>query len=387
MISRILEVQILKKLKTFPVVAILGPRQVGKTTLAKEIRKKITKKIIYLDLDLTSDLNKLNEPELFLSQFNLSKYLIIIDEIQRKPELFPLLRALIDKNRNPGSFLILGSASRDLIKQSSETLAGRIVFHELAPFTLQETLKSKKSRITLWERGGFPESFLAKSREESFLWREAFIRTYLERDIPQLGIRVPAPQLRKFWTMIAHNHGQLFNANHLSRGLGVSAPTVKHYLSILEETFIVRQLKPYHSNIKKRLIKSPKIYIRDSGLLHNLLLLDSYDQIQGHPVLGYSWEGFVVEQILSLVPFGWEAFFYRTASGVEIDLILIKPGKGPIAVEIKYSSTPKPEKGFKIAFDNLKCRKAYIIYPGSESYPLGKNIHSLPVEMISEIFK
>jgi len=387
MIKRKLENRILDSLKIFPVVAILGPRQVGKTTLAKEIKKKVSKKIIYLDLDLTSDLNKLNEPELFLGQFDLSKYMIIIDEIQQKRELFPLLRALIDKNRKPGSFLILGSASRDLIKQSSETLAGRIIFHELAPFTFDEIGGSKKNIKKLWERGGFPDSYLAGNTESSYLWRDAFIRTYLERDIPQLGIRIPSPQLRRFWTMIAHHHGQLFNANQLAKSLGVSAPTIRNYLSILEETFIVRQMRPYFPNIKKRLVKSPKIYIRDTGLLHNLLMISSLDQLQGHPSLGYSWEGFVLEQILNSLPVGWDAFFYRTATGVEIDLVLIKHGESPIAVEVKYSLSPKLEKGFNLAFRDLKCGKGFVVNPGNDIYPHKDNITILPVSKISEIFK
>ncbi len=387
MIKRNLEKQILDSLKHFPVVAILGPRQVGKTTLAKEIKKKVSKKVIYLDLELTSDLNKLNEPELFLGQFDFSTHMIIIDEIQRKPQLFSLLRALIDNNRMPGSFLILGSASRDLIKQSSETLAGRIVFHELTPFTLDEVGGSGKNVKRLWECGGFPESYLTKDTNSSYLWREAFIRTYLERDIPQLGIHIPSPQLKRFWTMIAHNHGQLFNANQLAKGLGVSAPTVRHYLSILEETFIIRQIRPYYSNLKKRLIKSPKIYVRDTGLLHNLLMINTYDQLQGHPSLGYSWEGFVLEQILDSLPVGWDAYFYRTATGVEIDLILIKHGNKPIAVEVKYSLSPRLGKGFNMAFDDLKCERGFVINPGNDIYPLKDSVTTLPVSKIKEIFK
>lgn len=387
MIKRNLEKQILDSLKHFPVVAILGPRQVGKTTLAKEIKKKVSKKVIYLDLELTSDLNKLNEPELFLGQFDFSTHMIIIDEIQRKPQLFSLLRALIDKNRMPGTFLILGSASRDLIKQSSETLAGRIVFHELTPFTLDEVGGSGKNVKRLWECGGFPESYLTKDTNSSYLWREAFIRTYLERDIPQLGIHIPSPQLKRFWTMIAHNHGQLFNANQLAKGLGVSAPTVRHYLSILEETFIIRQIRPYYSNLKKRLIKSPKIYVRDTGLLHNLLMINTYDQLQGHPSLGYSWEGFVLEQILDSLPVGWDAYFYRTATGVEIDLILIKHGNKPIAVEVKYSLSPRLGKGFNMAFDDLKCERGFVINPGNDIYPLKDSVTTLPVSKIKEIFK
>jgi predicted AAA+ superfamily ATPase len=386
MIQRAIQDQILTSLNEFPVVGILGPRQVGKTTLAKDLKNKIAKKTIYLDLELTSDLNKLQDPELFLEQFDFKDTLIIIDEIQRKPELFPILRAVIDKNRNPGSFLILGSASRDLIMQSSESLAGRIIYHELAPFNVDETGSSKKNITTLWQRGGFPDSYLSNSDESSYRWRDAFIRTYLEMDIPQLGIRIPAPQLRSFWTMLAHNHGQLWNASQISKSLGITAPTVKHYLSILQETFIIRLLQPYHTNIKKRLIKSPKIYIRDSGLLHTLLLQKSIQQLQGHPIVGNSWEGFIIEQIFSILPFGWEVYFYRTSAGAEIDLILINPEDKPIAVEIKYSLAPKPEKGFSIAFDDLGCSAGYLIYPGEESYPIKKQVTALPSHQISQIF-
>lgn len=384
MIQRSLEKTITQSLQHFPVVAIFGSRQVGKTTLAKEIRKKIQKETVYLDLELPSDLNKLREPELYLQQFPNS--LVIIDEIQRMPDLFPLLQALVDQNRVPGRFLILGSASMDLIRQSSETLAGRIIYHELAPLNIRE-IETGKGYTNLWLKGGYPESYMAETPDLSLTWRNAFIRTYLERDIPQLGITIPATQLRNFWTMIAHCHGQLWNANQISKSLGVSAPTVRRYLGILDKTFIVRQLQPYFPNIKKRMVKSPKVYIRDSGLLHALLMKKTMDDLQGHPSIGNSWEGFVIEQILSLLPGNWEYYFYRTSAGAEIDLILLEAGRKPIAIEIKYSSTPNIGKGFHTAFKDLDCSAGYVIYPGSESYPLAPNVLTLPLGSINSIFQ
>src|SRR3990170_7595430 len=318
MIKRIIQSSIGESLKKFPVVGIVGSRQTGKTTLAKLIRQTITTKSVYLDLELPSDLNKLQSPELYLRQF--SDRLIIIDEIQRMPSLFPLLRALVDRKRTAGRFLILGSASPELIRHSSESLAGRIIYHELSPFSLAEI--NSENIQKLWLRGGYPQSYLLRSNDDSFTWREAFIKTYLEMDIPQLGIRIPAQHLRRFWTMIAHSHGQLWNASKIAGSLGVSAPTVKSYLDILEETFIVRQIQPYHPNIKKRLIKSPKVYIRDSGLLHTLLMVKTFDDLQAHPVVGSSWEGFVIEQIAGILPENTPLYFYRTGAGAEIDLLL-----------------------------------------------------------------
>ena len=294
MISRKLIGTIRKSLARYPVVGLIGCRQVGKTTLSKIIAEE-SKDVLYLDLELPSDIAKLQDPELYLSQF--SDRLVIIDEIQRIPDLFPLLRALVDKNRTPNRFLILGSASPDLIKQASETLAGRIIYHELKPFSLDEV--GFDSLKTLWLRGGLPLSFLSEDDHESLIWREAFIGTYLERDIPQFGIHVPSTNLRRFWMMVAHMHGQLWNASQIAKGLGLSAPTVRNYLDILTDTFIVRQLVPYHFSIKKRLIKSQKVYIRNSGFLHALLRIESFDDLQAHPIVGSSWEGFVIEQIAS----------------------------------------------------------------------------------------
>jgi predicted AAA+ superfamily ATPase len=383
MIARYLQKRVIHSLSQFPVVGILGSRQVGKTTLAKEIQKTIDKPSVYIDLELPSDLNKLQDPELYLG--NYTDTLVIIDEIQLKPDLFPILRALVDLDRRPGRYLILGSASKDLIKQSSESLAGRIIYHELTPFSLKEVRADKDTINNLWLKGGFPDSFLAGDIDSSFAWRHAFIKTYLERDIPQLGIRIPAPQLRNFWTMIAHCHGQLWNASQLSKSLGVTAPTVKHYLSVLEETFIVCRLNPFFPNIKKRLVKSPKVYIRDSGLLHALLMTRTLDELHGHPQVGNSWEGFVIEQVLSRLPIENEGYFYRTSAGSEIDLVILNAGRPSVAVEIKYSSSPKVSKGFWNAFEDLKCQKGFVVYPGTESYPIGKNVFTLPIAELDRI--
>lgn len=381
MVPRILQTKVIKSLGDFPVVGILGSRQVGKTTLAMEIKRKIGKKAVYLDLELPSDLNKLQEAELYLSRHLDS--LVIIDEIQHMPALFPLLRALVDKRRKSGRYLILGSASPDLVKKSSESLAGRIKYYELTPFSIREVVTNTDILSSLWLKGGYPDSFLADSDDQSMEWRQAFIKTYLERDIPKLGIRVPSPQLKRFWMMIAHSHGQLWNASQISRSLGVSSPTVRHYLDILQETFILRQLQPFHINIRKRLIKSPKVYLRDSGLLHALMSLSSMDDLTSHPVISNSWEGFVIEQIFRLLPEGWDCYFYRTLAGAEIDLVLVRPRRKPIAVEIKYSASPKVTTGFWNAFNDLKCSRGFVVYPGAEGYPIARNVLAIPVTEIA----
>ncbi len=380
MIDRRLKKRVLRSLTQFPVVGIIGCRQVGKTTLARMLQKDVERECVYLDLELPSDMDKLHEPELYLSTHE--DKLVIIDEIQRMPEIFPLLRAIVDRNRQPGRFLILGSASPDLIKRSSESLAGRIIYHELSPFLLSE-INYEIQR--LWLRGGLPESFLSNTDEESYIWRDAFIKTHLERDIPQLGIQVSSVNLRRFWSILAHMHGQLWNASQIARALGVSAPTVRHYLDILQETFVIRQLIPYHPNIKKRLVKSPKVYIRDSGLLHSLLRIKTIDELYGHPVQGTSWEGFIIEQIAGILPEDTPIYFYRTAAGAEVDLIIMDNKNRPLPVEIKLSLTPRPEKGFWIAYDDLKCKRGFVIYPGEESYPLGKGVYTVSVKEIEKM--
>jgi hypothetical protein len=383
MIKRSLQDRIVRSLRNFPIVGIIGPRQTGKTTLAKQIAGSRSGEVVYLDLELPSDMNRLTDAELYLSSRQDS--LVIIDEIQRMPALFPLMRALVDKRRRSGRFLILGSASPDIIKNASESLAGRVVYHELSQFSLPETGYNSMNR--LWIRGGYPLSYLAKSDSLSIAWREAFIKTYLEMDIPQLGIRVPASQLRRFWMMVAHLHGRLWNASAVGRGLGVSPVAVRHYLDILESTFIVRQLVPYFHNTKKRLVKAPKVYIRDTGLLHLLLNIRTDEELHGHPAIGSSWEGFVIGQILAIMPEGWQHFFYRTAVGAEIDLLLLGPKGIKIGVEVKYSLSPRPAKGFWTAMDELGCSRGFVVYPGEEDFPLADKTKAIPVSAIGEIFR
>lgn len=381
MIKRIIQKEIEGTLKTFPVVGILGPRQVGKTTLAKEIQKKISSSL-YLDLELPSDFNKLTEPELYFS--DQQNRLIILDEIQQKPELFSVIRSLVDKDRRNGRFLILGSSSPNLLKQSSESLAGRIIFHNLPTFLITELEEDKKLIDRLWIRGGFPDSFLAKREETSIDWRESFIKTYLERDIPNFGIKIPSIQLRRFWMMLAHYHGSLWNASKIAAALGVSPPTAKYYLDILAETFIVRQLLPFYPNIKKRIIKSPKVYLRDSGLLHALFNIDNKEELLGHPAAGHSWEGFVIEQIINILSKKYSYYFYRTSTGAEVDLVIVKGDKPVLCVEIKLSLSPLPTQGFYNAMNDLNCREGIVIYPGEDTYSIRNNVKVIPLMKLSD---
>lgn len=371
MVQRNLLNKIKESLTKFPVVGIVGSRQVGKTTLAKELASLFSNSI-YLDLELPSDINKMQNAELYLKE-NCSS-LIIIDEIQRMPSIFPVLRALVDQDRRPARFLILGSASPIMVNNASESLAGRIIYHELSAFTFWESEKTSAAINELWIRGGYPLSLLNQSEKESFEWREAFIKTFLEQDIPQLGIRIPAIQLRRFWNMLAHNHGQLWNASKIALALGITAPTTKNYLDILTDTFLVRQLSPYFTNAKKRIVKAPKIFMRDSGLLHTFLGVKTKDQLLGNPIAGFSWEGFVIEQIAALVKGSYELFFYRTGAGAEIDLLLVRNNKPEIAIEIKFSLTPKLTKGFWISFEELKCKSGFVIYPGNDIYSINENV-------------
>ena len=383
--KRNLEAALLTSLRHFPVVALLGPRQVGKTTLARTVARKLGH-VIYLDMERPSDAAKLADPELYLEP--LANRLVILDEVQRRLDLFPVLRSLVDTKRTNGRFLLLGSASPDLTRQASESLAGRIVYHELTPFTLSEVgAGARDTRTMLWNRGGFPGSFLAPSNARSFAWREAFIDTHLQRDLPALGVRIPATALRRFWEMLAHYHGQLWNASKIAGSLGVSAPTAKHYLDTLEDTFMIRQLPPFAANLKKRLIKSPKIYLRDSGLLHALLRLGTHDDLLGHPVAGTSWEGWVIEQALAASGAHTSASFFRTAAGAEIDLVLDRPRGQRIALEIKLSSAPKPSQGFWSGIADIKPSAAYVVYPGKERYALGPSVEALPITMLSSVLR
>ena len=373
---------IIERLKNNPVVAILGPRQCGKSTLAREILTS-RKDALYLDLEKPSDLNKLNEPEIF---FNANHgRLICLDEIQRKPDLFPLIRSIVDENHDNGQLLVLGSASRDLVQQSSETLAGRISYCELTPFNHAEVAgdKGDAGLRKLWLRGGFPRSFLAGNDSASHQWRMDFIRTFLERDIPQAGFSIPLQSMRRLWNMCAHLHGQVLNASKLGDSLGTSYHTARSYIDILESTFMLRVLRPWAANLKKRLVKSPKIYIRDSGILNALLGIETYNDLLGHPVFGASWEGLVLENVISSLP-GWEAGFYRTSSGTEIDLVLGR-GRRLVAVECKASASPEIGKGFDIALNDLGIKDAWIIAPVKESYMLTKTVHVAPLSALIKV--
>ena len=383
MINRRLLPLIEHSLTEFPAVALLGPRQAGKTTLA-QIAASARPGSLYLDLERPSDLAKLTDPELFLSRH--ADQFVVLDEIQRQPELFAVLRALIDEKRTPGRFLLLGSASPQLLRQASESLAGRISFHELAPFDVSEINPSHFELQNLWLRGGYPLSWLAKSDTSSFAWRESFIATHLERDIPSFGIRIPGATLHRFWQMLAHLHGQLWNASRLAAGFGVSAPTVQHYLDILEATYMLRRLPPLQANLGKRLVKSPKVYLRDSGLLHALLGITSLNDLAGHPIVGASWEGWVLEQIAQLIGSQWQLSFYRTASGAEIDIVAER-GKRKIGFEIKFSSAPVPTKGFWLAMNDLKLEQAYIVAPVENGYPLAPNVEVVPARELANVLR
>ncbi len=384
MIERSLKKEISHSLKNFPVVGIIGSRQVGKTTLAKHLLKGYPN-ALYIDLELPSDNLKLYDPELFFTQNTDS--LIIIDEIQRSPNLYPIIRAVVDQNRKPGRFLILGSASPDLIRQSSESLAGRIIYHELTGFTITE-IKGiiSKANHNLWLRGNYPLSYLAKSEDTSFKWRNSFIQSFLERDIPQLGIRIPSQQMRRFWTMVAHNHGRLWNASEIAKSLSVSPPTAKSYLDILTDTFVIRQLQPYSTNTKKRVIKSPKTYLRDTGILHALLHITNYDELISHPVVGFSWEGFAIEQIINTTKDRYQVYFYRTNAGAEIDLVLAKGNTPKIAIEIKFGLSPTLSKSFWNAYSDFHFEKAFVVYSGTEKYKIKKNVEVISLnELINEL--
>jgi predicted AAA+ superfamily ATPase len=386
MVDRLLLPILKDSLKSFPVCGLIGSRQAGKSTLARTIASEYGEHTIFLDLELPSDLQKLADPELYFNQH--SNDLIIIDEIQRMPEIFPLIRSVVDKWSRNGCFLILGSASPDLIRQSSESLAGRILYTELSPFLMKEVGINTQTINSLWLRGGYPRSFLASNEKQSIQWRASFRRMYLERDIPQLGIRVPAATLDRFWQMLAHYHGQLWNASTIAQSLGVSPPTSRHYLDILEDTFVIRQLAPYYHNGGKRLVKSPKIYIRDSGLLHMLLRIETIEDLFAFPGVGASWEGFVIEQIINACPFqSGQFYFYRTSAGAEIDLLYFrKTYEPPIAIEIKFSAAPAVSRGFREGMKDLECKRGYVLYPGQDSYPISKEVTVLPVSQIDTIF-
>ncbi len=367
-------------------VALVGPRQVGKTTLALEIAEGT--KALYLDLESPADRAKLADPELFLEAYE--DRLVILDEIHRVPELFQTLRGLIDRGRRRGKrtgrFLILGSASMDLLRQSGESLAGRIEYVALNPLDVLEAAADSKAMNALWLRGGFPDSFLAGSDGDSLAFRQNFIRTYLERDVAQFGRRIPAETLRRLWTMLAHGQGTLLNASRLAAGLSISAPTVTGYIDLLVDLLLVRRLPPFRANIGKRLVKSPKVYVRDSGLVHALLGIEDYNALAGHPVVGASWEGFVIENLSAAAPHRTMASFYRTAAGAEIDLVLELPGKrGLWAIEIKRGLTTRPGKGFHNARQDLKPARSFIVYPGDDHYAIEKGVEAIGLREMASI--
>ena len=375
---RDLAVTIHNRLQHNPVVAILGPRQCGKTTLAGEITEPI-KKSVYLDLENPADLAKLDDPLAFFSLHE--NDLICLDEIQRVPELFATLRSVVDERGRNGQFLILGSAGRDLIRQSSESLAGRIAYLDLTPFLLTEIEPEKLDGLRrLWLRGGFPRSYLAPADEVSFQWRQDFMRTFLERDIGMLGFRMPPARLGRLWKMCAHIHGSLLNASKLADSLGVSSHTIRSYVDLLEHTFMIRVLLPDAPNLKKRLVKSPKIYIRDSGILHALLDIRTHDDLLSHPVVGASFEGYAMENILASAS-GYEASFYRTGAGAEIDLVL-RRGRRVLAFELKSATVPRVSKGFWNALEDIEPDDAFVVAPVKEPYPLKNGVMVTPLHDI-----
>lgn len=359
-------------------VALIGPRQVGKTTLALEIAN--SRPSIYLDLESTKDKSKLQEPHLFFKQHE--NKLIILDEIHRVPEIFQEIRGIIDERRRQGNrtgqFLMLGSAAIELLNQSSETLAGRIEYVKMGTLNILEINEKKGDLDKLWLRGGFPDSFLASNEKNSFSLRENFIQTYLERDVPMFGPRIASETLRRLWTMVAHNQGGLLSASKLAANLSVSSPTITSYIDLLVDLLLVRRLEPYTGNVGKRLVKSPKTYVRDSGLLHALLNIETIDDLFSHPVVGSSWEGFVIENILSILPPRAHASFYRTAAGAEIDLVIdLGHKRGVWAIEIKRSISPKIEKGLRHGIADINPRKTFIVYSGEESYPIGHSVTAI----------
>lgn len=382
MIPRELEKNLTNALANMPVVALVGPRQVGKTTLALKAKGKFGKKSVYIDLELDTDLAKLDETESYLRRFK--DELLIIDEVQRKPDLFRILRGLVDirkrEGEKAGQFLLLGSASRELLQQSSETLAGRIRYLELTPFSVLEIYETDPTGFNpekLWFRGGFPDSYLAGSDTESWEWRNDFVSSYVERDIPIMGPQVSPTRMKKFWRMLAHYHGQQIVMTELGNSLEVSHPTIKSYLDILTDFYMVRQLQPWAGNTKKRLIKSPKIYLRDTGILHKLLNISDFDSLLGNPVIGASWEGFVIENIIRELSNKWQYSYYRTTSQTEIDLVLEGPNKQVWAIEVKRSSSPILKSGFHSASEDIGATNKFVVYSGTERFPMSGNTEAI----------
>ncbi len=387
MIARRITPILLQRLRESPAVVLLGPRQAGKTTLALEVADRL--EALYLDLESDAGRARLAEPELYLG--NHLDRLVILDEIHRVPALFPVLRGLIDRarrrGRRGGLYLLLGSASLDMLKQSGETLAGRVSYLELNPFDVLEVTgaASDPAMDQLWLRGGFPDSFLANDDAQSLRWRLDFIRTYLERDIPQFGRRIPAETLRRFWTMLAHLESNLLNVSQLARNIGVDVKTAAAYVDLLADLLLVRRLPPWHANVRKRLVKSPKVFVRDTGIVHALLAIGDMETLLGHPVVGASWEGFVVENLLEVAPPGVDGYFYRTSGGAEIDLVLHFPGGRLWAIEVKRSLSPRPRRGFHSACADLNPVHRFVVYPGEERYPVSEGIEAIPLRDLAEL--
>lgn len=384
MLKRLVKDKVAIGLRRQAAVVLIGPRQVGKTTLARSIAED--QGGLYLDLESPRDRAKLADPELFFSQF--TDRLVILDEIHRVLELFQSLRGIIDEGRRNGQgtgrFLLLGSASIDLLKQSGESLAGRIEYVAMNPLDCLEVTPEKETLMRLWNRGGFPDSYLAQNDADSFAYRTNFIRTYLERDVPQFGPRIPAETLERLWTMLAHSQGGLLNAAKLGASLSLTGRTISNYIDLLADLLMVRRLQPWHANTKKRVVKSPRVYVRDSGLVHALLGLADFAQVAGHPVLGTSWEGFVIENLLAQAPPRTHAGFYRTSAGAEIDLLLQLPGKTKLwAIEIKYGLSPKPTRGFHQAIEDLEAEKAFVVYSGEERFPLSETTEAISLRELS----
>ncbi len=389
MINRNLQQKLTNALDNMPVVALLGARQIGKTTLALEIAKTISKESAYLDLELDSDLAKLSDAEAYLRRFN--NKLLIIDEVQRQPNLFRLLRGLLDIRKRAGEtscqFLLLGSASRDLIQHSSETLAGRIRFLELSTFSALEIYQTNPSSFNmeqLWLRGGFPDSYLANTDDESWNWRSDFISSYVEKDIPLMGPQIASTTMRRLWSMLAHNNAQQVNLSKLGESLGFNYKTIKNYIDTLTDFYMLRQIQPWSGNSKKRLVKAPKIYLRDSGLAHRFLNISDFESLLGHPAIGASWEAFILENILNQLSNKWRYSYYRTSAQAEVDLVLEGPKNEVWAIEIKRSSAPKVSKGFHYACTDIKATQKFIIYPGEDNFPIA---HHIEVMSLIEFLK
>lgn len=386
MIERRIKQQVKDTLNRQAAIALIGPRQVGKTTLAQEISEE--RGALYLDLEDSEDRGKLSDAKLFLEQYE--DRLVVLDEIHRVPELFQTLRGIIDKGRRKGKrtgrFLILGSASIDLLRQSGESLAGRIEYVDMQPLDVTEIGTDEGALNRLWIQGGFPDSFLARNEMDSIKGRKNFIRTYLERDVPQFGPRIPAETLERLWTMLAHSQGTMLNASRLASGLSLTAPTVTKYIDLLVDLLLVRRLRPLHANIGKRLVKAPKVYVRDSGLLHALLGIGDYNTLSGHPVVGASWEGFVIENFLSVVPYRTLASYYRTSAGAEVDLVLEFPGLiEKWAIEIKRGLSAKPKKGFYNAVEDIQPDKTFVVYAGDERYPVSEGVEAISVTEMAQL--